>query len=174
MTIVSISIAGVKFQRLVIFKGQNLQTTWFPVENIPDWLYTTSENKWTSTSIGLEWLKRIFIPISTPRQGQQRLLILDSHRSHIPVEFTWTWRKHNMCLLYLPPHFQHILQLLDLARFLVVKSKYRKEIRHLSAFDDATFVKKGALYKSLSQSKGGRNAKMSNSGRLESQCRLPL
>ena len=39
-----VSASGKKLRCAVIFKGQNLQTTWFPSESIPDWLYTTSEN----------------------------------------------------------------------------------------------------------------------------------
>ena len=62
----TVSAAGRKLRCAVIFKGQSLQTTWFPSEAIPDWLYTTSENGWTSKAIGVEWLKRIYIPESTP------------------------------------------------------------------------------------------------------------
>jgi hypothetical protein len=137
-----ISATGVKLQCLVIFKGKHLQSTWFPAQDTPDWLYTTSENGWTSNQIGYEWLQRIFLPATTPRQGQWRLLILDGHGSHIPVDFMWSCRQNKVWLLYLPPHASHILQPLDLAPFSVVKSKYRNEIRALSALDDAAPIKK--------------------------------
>ena len=137
-----ISATGVKLQCLVIFKGKHLQSTWFPAQGTPDWLYTTSENGWTSNYIGYQWLQRIFLPATTPRQGQWRLLILDGHGSHIPIEFMWSCRQNKVWLLYLPPHASHILQPLDLAPFSVVKSKYRDEIRALSALDDAAPIKK--------------------------------
>src|SRR3954471_13608165 len=57
-----VSATGRKLRCAVIFKGQSLQSTWFPSRSIPDWFYTTLENGWTSNNIGLEWLKRIFIP----------------------------------------------------------------------------------------------------------------
>ena len=41
----TISATGVKLQCLVIFKGKHLQSTWFPAQGTPDWLYTTSENR---------------------------------------------------------------------------------------------------------------------------------
>ena len=56
-----VSATGKKLRCGVIFKGKNLQSTWFPA-TITDWLYTTSENGWTSNAIGLEWLQRIFMP----------------------------------------------------------------------------------------------------------------
>lgn len=138
----AISATGVKLQCLVIFKGKHLQTTWFPAQGAPDWLYTTSENGWTSNQIGYEWLQRIFLPNTTPHQGTWRLLILDGHGSHIPVDFMMTCKENNVWLLYLPPHASHVLQPLDLAPFSVVKTKYRSEIRALSALDDAAPIKK--------------------------------
>jgi hypothetical protein len=49
-----VSAVGQKLRYAVIFKGNHLQTTWFSSESVPDWLYTTSQNGWTSKSIGVE------------------------------------------------------------------------------------------------------------------------
>ncbi|KAF1926399.1 DDE-domain-containing protein, partial [Didymella exigua CBS 183.55] len=125
----TISATGTKLQCLVVFKGKHLQTTWFPAQGVPNWLYTTSENGWTSNSIGSEWLQRIFIPNTTPSQGRWRLLLLDGHGSHTPIDFMWTCRRHQIYLLYLPPHASHVLQPLDLAPFSVVKTHYRTPIK---------------------------------------------
>lgn len=95
-----------------------------------------------SNSIGLEWLKRIFIPNSTPQQGQHRLPNLDGHGSHVSVEFIWTCRQNNIRLLYLPPYSSHILQSLDLATFSVVKSWYWNRISDLSVLDNVVPIKK--------------------------------
>ena len=138
----AVSAAGQKLQALVIFKGKSLQTTWFPAQNIPNWLYTTSENGWTSNQIGFEWLQRIFLPNTSPSTDRYRLLLLDGHGSHTPVDFMWLCKQHKVHLLYLPPHASHLLQPLDLAPFSVVKSRYRGEIRALSALDDAAPIKK--------------------------------
>jgi hypothetical protein len=129
-------------QALVVFKGQYLQTTWFPAEGVPDWQYTTSENGWTSNQIGFEWLQRIFLPNTSPPTDRYRLLILDGHGSHTPIDFMWLCKQHKVHLLYLPPHASHLLQPLDLAPFSVLKSRYRNEIRELSALDDAAPIKK--------------------------------
>jgi hypothetical protein len=138
----AVSATGQKLRCMVIFKGKSLQTTWFPSQLVPDWIYTTSENGWTANVIGLEWLRRIYIPETTPDLGKHRMLILDGHGSHIDIEFMWLCRQHRIHLLYLPAHSSHILQPLDLAPFSVVKSKYRHQIRALSLIDDAAPVKK--------------------------------
>jgi hypothetical protein len=57
-----ISATGSKTRPLVIFKGKHAQTTWFQDNEIQDWIYTTSENGWTSDKISLHWLEAIFIP----------------------------------------------------------------------------------------------------------------
>jgi hypothetical protein len=136
------SATGIRLQCLVIFKGKHLQSTWFPATGTPDWLYTTSENGWTSNLIGSEWLSRVFIPSTSPSYGGYRLLLLDGHGSHTPIDFMWLCKLHKIHLLYLPAHASHLLQPLDLAPFSVVKSRYRTEIRALSALDDAAPVKK--------------------------------
>jgi hypothetical protein len=138
----TISATGVKLQCLVIFKGKHLQSTWFPAQGTPNWLYTTSENGWTSNSIGYEWLQRIFIPNTSPSNGGYRLLILDGHGSHTPIDFMWLCKLNKIHLLYLPAHASHLLQPLDLAPFSVLKTRYRNEIRALSALDDAAPIKK--------------------------------
>lgn len=138
----AISATGAKLQCLVIFKGKHLQSTWFPAQDTPNWLYTTSENGWTSNSIGYKWLQRIFIPNTSPSCGGYRLLILDGHGSHTPVDFMWLCKVNKIHLLYLPAHASHLLQPLDLAPFSVLKSKYRETIRSLSALDDAAPIKK--------------------------------
>jgi hypothetical protein len=138
----TVSAAGRKLRCMVIFKGQSLQTTWFPSRLVPDWLYTTSKNGWTSHKIGSEWLRSIFIPETQPNGNRWRILILDGHGSHVDIEFMLLCRQHRIWTLYLPPHASHVLQPLDLAPFSVLKSGYRAEIRALSALDDAAPVKK--------------------------------
>ncbi|KAI0996829.1 hypothetical protein K3495_g11354 [Podosphaera aphanis] len=125
-----------------IFKGQSLQASWFPSKSVPDWLYTTSENGWTSKAIGTEWLRRTFIPETAPQLNQHRLLLLDGHGSHVDVEFLWLCKQNKVELLFLPPRATHILQPLDLLVFSVVKSRYRNQIRELARLDDSAPVKK--------------------------------
>ena len=103
--------------------------------------------------IGLEWLRRIYIPETTPDPGRHRMLILDGHGSHVDIEFMWECRQHQIHLLYLPAHTSHLLQPLDLAPFSVIKSKYRHQIQELSLIDDAAPVKKERFISSYHQAR---------------------
>ena len=136
-----VSAMGKKLRCSVIFKGKNLQSTWFPA-TIPNWLYTTSENGWTSNAIGAEWLRRVFLPDTAPVDNCWRMLIVDGHGSHIDLEFLWACKQNKVQLLFLPAHSSHVLQPLDLSVFSVVKRFYRQQIQALSYLDDAAPVKK--------------------------------
>lgn len=147
------SATGQRLRPVVIFKGRYIQTTWFPSESVPNWFYTTSENGWTSNKIGVEWLRQIYIPDSITHPERYRLLILDGHGSHIDIEFMLLCRQHRIHLLFIPPHSSHVLQPLDLAPFLVIKTKYRFQIRELAALDDAAPVKKERFISSYHQAR---------------------
>lgn len=125
----------------MIFKGSAPQTTHFP-HDTPDWLYTSSENGWTTNSKGISWLENIFIPETRPQNGQWRLLIMDGHGSHTAIDFLWLCKQNKIHLLFLPAHTSHVLQPLDLGVFAPLKSRYRSEISKLSSLDDASPVKK--------------------------------
>ncbi|KAI0991083.1 hypothetical protein K3495_g17104, partial [Podosphaera aphanis] len=142
----AVSADGRKLRCLVIFKGKNPQTTWFPSESVPNWFYTTSENGWTTKAIGNEWLKTVFIPAACSND-RTKLLVVDAHGSHTDLEFMQLCKKHKIHLLFLPAHSSHILQPLDLAPFSVLKSKYRNQISDLSALNDAAPVKKERFIK---------------------------
>jgi hypothetical protein len=118
----AISATGRRLRCLVIFKSKSLQTTWFPSQSVPDWLYTTSQNGSTSYEIGTTWLRRIYIPDTATDPDRYRLLLIDGHGSHIDIEFMWLCKQHKIVILYLPAHSSHILQPLHLAPFSVVKS----------------------------------------------------
>jgi hypothetical protein len=118
----------------------SLLSSWFE-EDIPDWVYTTSENGWTSNRIGCGWLEHVFLP-ETEHEGRARLLLLDGHGSHVSIDFMWILKQNNVWPVWLPPHSSHVLQPLDLAGFSPTKSRYRAQIAALAALDDAAPVKK--------------------------------
>jgi hypothetical protein len=137
----TVSADGRSLQPLIIFKGKDLQSTWFSHDSIPDWLYTTSENGWTSNDIAIRWLNRIFLP-QTACGDEARILLLDGHGSHVSIDFLWQCRQSNIQLIFLPPHTSHVLQPLDLSCFSPIKSRYRSQIAELAYLDDSAPVKK--------------------------------
>jgi DDE superfamily endonuclease/Tc5 transposase DNA-binding domain len=140
-SIETVSATGRRTRSLIIFKGKSLQSTWFKHDKVPDWLYTTSENGWTSNDTGLRWLHDIFLP-ETERDGKPRILLLDGHGSHATTQFMWDCRQNNVHLVYLIAHSSHVLQPLDLSCFSVIKSRYRAQIADLARFEDSAPVKK--------------------------------
>ena len=64
----TMSTAGKTTRPLVIFKGVNLQSTWFE-EDTPNWLYTSSENGWTANRITVSWLNVIFLLEIKPKEA---------------------------------------------------------------------------------------------------------
>jgi len=141
----AISASGRSIRPLVVFKGANLQSSWFPADRVPDWHYTTSENGWTSNNIALQWLRDVFIPESrrdSSSPSRTRLLVMDGHGSHISVDFMWECKQNNIQLCFLPAHTSHILQPLDLGCFGPEKRHYRTEIRKMATLNDAAQVQK--------------------------------
>lgn len=137
------SATGTIILPLIIFKGASVQAQWFPHDHLPEWFYTHSQNGWTSNSHGLNWLKRIFIPQTTPSDPDaHRILICDGHGSHAQVDFMYEAYLHKIHLIFLPPHTSHILQPLDLTVFSILKQHYKKEVEALAILDDEIPVKK--------------------------------
>jgi hypothetical protein len=138
----AVSATGRKIRPLVIFKGKDLQSSWFPHDNIPDWFYTSSEKGWTSNNVAFEWLQRIFLIDTVPKNSIGRILVLDGHGSHITVDFLYTCKVNNVHLVFLPAHSSHVLQPLDLSCFSPIKSRYRQQIASLASLDDSAKIKK--------------------------------
>jgi 4-hydroxybenzoate polyprenyltransferase len=136
-----ISPTGRALHPLVIFKGKSAQQQWFSMELEPyqGWKFTATENGCTSDDTALEWLPKLFIPQTAPRDPKEpRLLILDGHRSHETLEFIWECYSNNIYLLFLPPHTSHVLQPLDLSVFSPLKHTYQKRLGALALLNDST------------------------------------
>jgi hypothetical protein len=57
-------------------------------------------------------------------KGTYHLLILDGHSSHILSEFDKYMKEHNIIILYMLLYSSHLLQLLDIGCFSVLKCIY--------------------------------------------------
>lgn len=123
----------------IIFKGKSVQTSWFE-DCAPDWVYTTSENGWTSNRVAMGWLNDIFMPETQRSPTVPRLLLMDGHDSHVDIAFQYACRMVEIHVVILPPHLSHVLQPLDLAVFSPLKNRYRRTIADLAWLDDGDKV----------------------------------
>ncbi|RYP62975.1 hypothetical protein DL771_009502 [Monosporascus sp. 5C6A] len=106
--IVCVSADGRSLPPLVIFSGVDVQQQWFPDSDdgaYESWYFTTSENGWTNTEIGLKWLREVFISNTKPEDPDEwRLLVIDGHNSHTTEEFMWMCLQNKIYIIFLPSH----------------------------------------------------------------------
>ena len=109
---------GTSIEALVIFRGQNVSSRWFPKSLENKWYFVATIKGWTSNLHGYHWLTEVFDPLTRDRaKGRTRILICDGHGSHLTGLFIEYCINNNIQLLVLPPHTSHMLQPLDVAIF---------------------------------------------------------
>ena len=107
----SVSVATGQFSPpLGIFKGKNVLQNWILDKILNSWFFSANTKGWTSNLHGLEWLKRIFEPLTrTKANGKYRLLICDGHDSHISGSFIAHCLQNRILLMILLPYTSHLL-----------------------------------------------------------------
>src|SRR2546423_4355080 len=96
----------------IILKGDRVSVSWIPPSALElNWYFAASAKGWTNNDRGFEWLTKVFDPHTREKaQGRTRLLICDSHDSHISAKFVAYCIENNICLFLLLPHSSHLLQ----------------------------------------------------------------
>lgn len=117
----------------LIYQGASLdlQDTWLEdYDSSSDEAYFAVSHKgWTTDDLGLSWLSKIFEPLTRPKAGHaKRLLIMDGHSSHVNLRFIDTCDNHGVIVVILPPHSTHRLQPLDVAIFSPLATAYSHQI----------------------------------------------
>jgi hypothetical protein len=116
----------------IIFEGLhgNIRDTW--VEEITEEtpiFATSSPTRWSNDEIGLAWLIQVFDRYTKEKAGRYwRLLLLDSHGSHITTSFLSFCSRNRILIIIYPPHATHSLQPLDIVMFKSLSSQYSKNL----------------------------------------------
>ncbi|OTB19345.1 hypothetical protein K445DRAFT_53504, partial [Daldinia sp. EC12] len=114
------SATGSTIAPFLILPGRQIPENWVINTLIDDTVLTTSQNGWSDDLIALDWLEH-FDRLTKPEDfGEERLLILDNHVSHLTVQFFERATELKIVILPLPPHPTHKLQPLDIGLFNVL------------------------------------------------------
>ena len=63
--------------------------------------------------------------------GAYRLLIINGYKSHNLLQFTKYYKENKIITLYIPLYLLHILQLLDVGYFSLLKMVYGRQVKKL-------------------------------------------
>ena len=102
---------------MVIFKGENLMTSWMPRTPPKGWYFSCNTKGWTSNEHGEKWLQLFDAATKEKANKRKRLLICDGHDSHISAEFVRYCIDNDILILLLVPHSSHLTQPLDVGVF---------------------------------------------------------
>ena len=94
-------------------------------------MITLSKNGWTTNAIGYKWIQYFDKYTKSCTTGTYCLLILDSYKSYISVQFDQYCKKNNIIILCILVYLLHILQPLDIGYFSLFKKLYSKQIENL-------------------------------------------
>jgi hypothetical protein len=80
----------------------------------------------------LQRLTQVFEPNTKEKAGRsRRILIINNHNSHLNLAFIDFCDRHRIIPIFLPPHFTHRLQPLDVSLFSLLANYYTQEIDKL-------------------------------------------
>ena len=113
-----------------------------------------SKSGYSNDQLAIEWLEH-FITHTESTQSTSKLLLLDSHLSHLTPEFTIRADECNILTYAFPSHLTHILQPLDVGIFQPYKHWHRDAvhaaIRNLELEYTCNDIRLRSRYISLSQ-----------------------
>ena len=131
----AISAAGKVLPPALIYQSDSdtFQDTWLEDWEAKDEAYfAVSPNGWSCNLLGLNWLEKVFDRCTRAQAGnRRRLLIVDSHSSHVNMQFIEKCDELRILLLILPPHSTHRLQPLDVSLFSPLSTYYSNGLNEL-------------------------------------------
>jgi hypothetical protein len=87
--------------------------------------FAITQKRWTNENVGLYWLEHIFNRHTKAKASNyRRLLIVNSHNSHVNMRFINYCDQNRILLAILPPHSTYRLQSLDIGLFAPLAQYY--------------------------------------------------
>lgn len=116
--------AGEAIPPYIVFKAENLWTTW--TRDGPEGArYNRTKSGWMDSATFEDWFLNHLLPKLKKKEGR-KVIIGDNLASHINKKVLSECEKYDIAFVCLPPHATHILQPLDVAYFRPLKCKWRQ------------------------------------------------
>ena len=81
--------------------------------------------------LGFQWIQHFEKHTRSHTTGGWRILIMDGHESHNSLQFQDFCKDNNIVTICMPLHSSHLLQLLDVGCFGLLKKAYGKQVKHM-------------------------------------------
>jgi hypothetical protein len=132
-TITCICADGSSLSPSLIYQAVSgkIQNTWLQDFKAEDHkcFFASSRPVWTNDELGFAWLRDIFDRETKGKARRRwRLLILDSHGSHLTMKFTKFCEENKIHIMTYPPHSTHTLQPLDVGILSPLAQAYSKQL----------------------------------------------
>jgi hypothetical protein len=130
ITLIAIICAnGSRIPPALIYQSETglIQDTWLDNfdKNRETAYFATTQKGWTNENAGLYWLEHVFNRHTKAKVGNhRRLLIVNSHNSHVNMRFINYYDQNHILLAILPPHSTYRLQPLDVGLFAPLAQYY--------------------------------------------------
>ena len=140
----------------VIYQGKGIYRGWFDADD--DYadrtaIFAHSDKGFTTNELATRWLVDYFDAWTRDiADGQQRLLILDGHRTHYSIDFVRYAVKNGITLLSYPGHTTHLLQPLDVVLFSPLQEAYGATVHNYTR-ETRTGITKKQFFSFYSQAK---------------------
>ncbi|EED13281.1 conserved hypothetical protein [Talaromyces stipitatus ATCC 10500] len=131
----AINAEGKIIPPLLIPKGENHMEEWYRHIQDDEWLIAPAKNGFITDEIAFEWLQH-FQHYSKPDWSSEwRLLLMDSHTTHLTIQFVQYCEIYHIRPFRFPPHSTHFLQSLDGVPFQQYKHVHGRVVNKVARLD---------------------------------------
>src|SRR5450432_1869350 len=129
-----ISADGTTLPPALIYQGKSndLQSSWLDEIGNDSVYFVASENRWSCNSLGLNWLEKVFNPVTKAKaRRSRRLLIVDGHSSYVNIAFLELADRICIIIGIMPPYSIHRIQPLNISMFGPLSIVYTNQLNQL-------------------------------------------
>jgi len=127
----SVCSSGTVIAPVLIIPGKTHMEVWYHENLAGGERILLSESGYTNDELAIIWLQHFIKETKSDGNSLWKVMILDSHTSHMTPELRLMAAEYNIHLYTLPSHLTHVLQPLDVGIFQPYKH-WHKEAVHLS------------------------------------------